>query len=331
MSVLSIEKTEGNIHTSLRRALVASVFMLTVLGTGSTLAQEPKGHGDVVSGIMFNDSFATVSSKLGDQCSISQTMVLSPPSLPFAANSEQFLICQNLNLHDAAIEKAAFRFADDKLVLVDLSGGAKAIFEPRLESDAMMVPFIPWQVHFPELTFLGLESDFVRLVGQDYAQSIVLWSPSILNSETGLALAEGSAAIPDIIKFGESIDVLGPQFEEQCFNTAVREIEDIWLQTNPNKQVQINCYGFGYAGFNRKIEAVFGDGQLELVWIAGQKPEEDRVRAALIKVYGQPTFVNENWEAFDGWKIALRKDVPEVLMLSDRLVPIYRELHEGTK
>ena len=89
-------------------------------------------------------------------------------------------------------------------------------------------------------------------------------------------------------------------------------------------QQQLDCFGFEYAGFPRKIEAVFGDGILEQVWILTGKPEEDRIRQALTEAYGAPSFVDENWEVFDDGRVMLRKDKPEVLMVSDRLAPLYR-------
>ena len=84
-----------------------------------------------------------------------------------------------------------------------------------------------------------------------------------------------------------------------------------------------------------KIEAlavpIFGDGVLELAWILTGKEEEDRVRQALIKAYGQPELVTDTWEAFKGWQIALRKDKPEVLVLSENLAPIFKERYGKDK
>lgn len=70
---------------------------------------------------------------------------------------------------------------------------------------------------------------------------------------------------------------------------------------------------------------VFGDGVLELVWILTAKPEEERVRQALIDVYGPPEHRSANWDVFARGQIALRKDKPEVLAISERLVPFYAE------
>lgn len=43
--------------------------------------------------------------------------------------------------------------------------------------------------------------------------------------------------------------------------------ERVWLPHAPTTQDQVNCFGYYYAGFPRTIEAVFGDGTLELAWI----------------------------------------------------------------
>ncbi|MDJ0911485.1 MAG: hypothetical protein QNI99_20035, partial [Woeseiaceae bacterium] len=123
--------------------------------------------------------------------------------------------------------------------------------------------------------------------------------------------------------FGEHLDSLQPEFEAQCDFTRVDEYR-VWLLTEPDVQQQLDCFGFEYAGYPRKIEAVFGDGILEQVWILTGKAEEDRVRQALIEAYGEPSFVDEMWEIFDDGLVMLRKDKPEVLMVSERLAPLYR-------
>ena len=68
---------------------------------------------------------------------------------------------------------------------------------------------------------------------------------------------------------------------------------------------------------------MFGDGILEQAWILTGKGEEDRVRKALVAEYGPPTFVNDTWEVFHDKRVMLRKDKPEVLMLSVKLAPLF--------
>ena len=39
----------------------------------------------------------------------------------------------------------------------------------------------------------------------------------------------------------------------------------------------------------------------------------------------KPIFVNDAWEIFDNWKIGLRKDKPEVLVLTQELGLFYKK------
>ena len=89
-------------------------------------------------------------------------------------------------------------------------------------------------------------------------------------------------------------------------------------------QHQLDCYGYEFAGFPRKIEAVFGDGVLQQAWILTGKGEEERVRRALVEAWGEATYIDDDWEIFGDGTVMLRKDKPEVLMLSPGLAPLYR-------
>ena len=80
-----------------------------------------------------------------------------------------------------------------------------------------------------------------------------------------------------------------------------------------------------YLGFPRKAEARFGDNKLNVVWILTAKGEEDRIRKALTAQYGDPIFVNENWEIFDNWQVGLRKDKPEVLLIKKQIGLEYKK------
>ena len=96
---------------------------------------------------------------------------------------------------------------------------------------------------------------------------------------------------------------------------------------DPNAQLQIDCFGIQYAGFPRKFEARFGDNKLNMVWILTGKGEEDRIRQKLIESYGSPIFTNDAWEVFENWQVFLRKDKPEVLLLTPELGEFYKKDH----
>ena len=131
--------------------------------------------------------------------------------------------------------------------------------------------------------------------------------------------------LPELINFTASLDAQMGSIEESCDPMEVLVEDEIWLKNSPARQVQVNCFNFDYAGFERKLELVFGDGMLQVVWVLTAKPEEQRIRALLIEEWGRPGIANEIWEVFGGGRISLRKDTPELLILSDEMIPLYRE------
>jgi len=114
---------------------------------------------------------------------------------------------------------------------------------------------------------------------------------------------------------GALLDDLKPVFEKNSDFIVAEKLDG----SDPNAQIQINCFGVEYLGFPRKVEARFGDNKLNVVWILTGKGEEDRIREALINQYGQPIFVNEDWEIFHNWQVGLRKDKPEVLLMEQNI------------
>jgi len=69
----------------------------------------------------------------------------------------------------------------------------------------------------------------------------------------------------------------------------------------------------------RKIKARFGDNNLNVVWILTGKGEEDSIRKVLMSQFGDPIFVNDEWKIFNNWKVGLRKDKPEVLLIEAKI------------
>lgn len=130
----------------------------------------------------------------------------------------------------------------------------------------------------------------------------------------GMFLGFSSEPVQDYLQFSAA-------FKELL--VVDRASDQVWLLNQPEVQQQVDCFGFEFAGFPRKIEAVFGDGILEQAWILTGQGEEGRVRDALIAEYGEPTFVNEQWEVFHNKRVMLRKDKPEVLMLSEKLADLF--------
>lgn len=221
-------------------------------------------------------------------------------------------------------ERVAFTFADDTLVHMEASGVAIQPVAAALGSSSGQ---------YLDFSFYGMGSHWLNADEQ-----VLLWlneegrhlnlftwrNPFLTASTYGDDLF--TAVLPDIVAFNSSLN--------EIFSVALRDcgpvqmvVEDrVWLQNNPSEQAQINCFNYGYAGFNRKLELVFGDGKLEVVWVLTSKGEERRLRGWLVGIWGEPILVNETWDVFADGRISIRKDKPELLILSDEMIPIYLNL-----
>jgi hypothetical protein len=101
--------------------------------------------------------------------------------------------------------------------------------------------------------------------------------------------------------------------------------------SDPHAQIQLDCFGIEFAGFPRKLEARFGDDRLNVLWILTGKGEEDRIRRHLTQAFGKAIYVNNDWEIFKDWQVLLRKDKPEVLLLTPELAKFYKADYFGVK
>jgi hypothetical protein len=306
-----------------RIALSAGAFLACALG--AAVAQEERGDllGEAFAGVAFGDTVEQVTRKLDGECDELVRVEVAEPYLPLAKESQVHLIARVA--YAAGVEEVAFTFGDDALVQVEARGGAIEGLWAVLDEDPLA--FEGYQAKLSARVVALPEEDTVWLLSPDGLHPhLYLWAnpdlPAVAPPREPYARA---AARPAILEFGARLEQLMPRFERACPRLQREEIGQPWLATEPEVQTQINLFGVVYAGFPRKIEAVFGDGELQLAWILTGKAEEARVRAALVEAYGKPEFVSKNWEAFDGFRVALRKDKPEVLMVADELVPVYRE------
>jgi hypothetical protein len=142
-------------------------------------------------------------------------------------------------------------------------------------------------------------------------------------TEVPRAAADWAFEIPAEIVFGAALDDVEASLQDRCTLHSVEDIDEAWLETAPAVQRQINCYGYEIAGYPRKLEFVFGDDRLEQMWLLFGPADIDRLRRELTARFGAAIHVDDTYEVFDDWRIALRKDKSEILMGSDALAAIW--------
>ncbi len=246
---------------------------------------------------------------------------VSRPSFPLSEKSEIHLICLECESSNGVIDEVAFTFADDKLSLIQAKGNAvKAITGQRRDTADV---FMDYAVYWEDLIVADLSRDKVWILSPEAAHpNLFAWDNPYLPVHGGQEVSYNSSAeVPDFIEMGGDLEKLRPLLENASSFTFTQELGP----DDPNAQIQIDCFGIEYAGFPRKFEARFGDGKLNMVWILTGKGEEDRIRQKLISSYGQPIFKNEAWEVYDDWQVLLRKDKPEVLLLTPELGAFYKK------
>ncbi|MHA7832000.1 MAG: hypothetical protein ACX93O_12960 [Flagellimonas sp.] len=212
-----------------------------------------------------------------------------------------------------------FTFADNELVHIEVRGNAiKAFIETR---DDEPITYLNYSVFYDDLLFGNTKDDIVWILTPQGARaSLYAWVNPYFE-KTNFHVYNESAEIPHFLKLGSEMEKLYPLFEEVSLFTKKEELDN----SNPYADLQINCFGVEYAGFPRKIEARFGNGILNSVWILTSKAEEGRIRQKLRKAYGEQVMVTDEFEVFNDWKVLLRKDKPEVLLLNEALIPAYKE------
>ena len=298
--------------TTLTAAISASV------ATASHAAEPPAptAISKVIEGVGFYQSVTQVKQTIKPRCNDLQIIEADIVQLPVAKNSEVHLICRGYTHMANQLAEVAFVFSDDNLTMVEANGGIDKALANVISEKPMA--FMSYEVDFPQLIIKEPAKDSVWFMTNDTVHPHLFLTPNphMRANKSRIVKHGKNVNHPAILQFGQSIDDLQPLMEKQCNLSYVEQIDKIWLANKPQTQTQINCYGYDYAGYNRKIEAVFGDGILQQAWILTGKGEESRIREMLIAKYGEPQLITEEYEVFNDWQVALRKDKPEVLMVS---------------
>ena len=271
-------------------------------------------------GIEMGQSLETVSSIIGPHVGKLYDVKVEDPSFPLSEKSETHLICLDWKTKGGTIDELAFTFSDDRLSLVQAQGGAIAAITGNRRDTADV--FMNYEAFWKDLIVTDTGRDKVWIMSPEAAHpNLFAWDNPYLPAEGGKEeIYSSSAQVPEFLEMGGSLDELKPLLENASSFTFSFDLPP----GDPYAQLQIDCFGIEYAGFPRKFEARFGDGRLNMVWILTGKGEEDRIRQKLIASYGDPIFKNEAWEVFEDWQVLLRKDKPEVLLLTKELGLHYR-------
>jgi hypothetical protein len=265
--------------------------------------------------IHLNESVASVTQKLSEISETSNIISVDDPSFPLAKTLEAHLVCTNINTRNGTITRAVFTFADNKLSYIEARGNVLATLAGKRTDTART--YMQYDVYFNDKLFINKKKDIAWILTDEAMHpNLFTWENPYLNDaidSEGTYKYDGD--IPAFLTMGASIDDVKPLLEINSSFTNTEELDG----SDPNAQLQINCFGVTYLGFPRKIEARFGDDKLNVVWILTGKGEEDRIRKALTNQYGNPIFVNDEWEIFDNWQVGLRKDKPEVLLMEQQI------------
>ncbi len=273
-----------------------------------------------MAGLSSSDSPEAARAKLEARCEGLRSVVVEPPFFPLAAEMEEHLVCRNFSVGNKTVESLALTYADGELSMIYAEGNAAEVISGFAREPLQQ--YLDFSVSFKELLVMDPAADRAWVLSPAAAHPNLFQWPNPYLARSGPADYDSSVKIPGVLGFGKTLEELKPAFDADCAFSHLGTYK-VWLLNQPDVQQQIDCFGFEFGGFPRKIEAVFGDGILEQAWILTGKGEEERIREALIAEYGDPVFVNDTWEVFPGKRVMLRKDKPEVLMLSATLAELY--------
>jgi hypothetical protein len=305
---------------NLRSARTISILSaILILGITKPLLANEVAIGK---NLRIGDDLSSTRSKLEGFCKSLEVLDVDSPRFPLAEKKEQHLICERYEHSDVTFERVAFVIADDRFVHMEAIGVSVSSLSRILgDTDSR---YLDMDIYENGTYWLDENnSRFLWLHDDAKHPNLFSWHNLILD-DSNYKYSPASIQIPDLLDFESDLKSLEPLFAEQCQKTRKEHHQKVWLLNKPKEQFQINCFGYLFAGFERKFEAVFGDGDLQLVWILTAKAEESRLRKLLVDRWGAPAINTENWEVYAKGRISLRKDKPELLVLSDQMIPLYR-------
>jgi len=269
----------------------------------------------IFNGIHLEDSLEKVSQKIKEISATSNLISIDNPTFPLAKDKEDHLVCTKVSTKNGLIESVVFTFSDNKLTYIEARGNSYKTFVSTRKDTART--YMDYEVYLKDKLFLKRNKDIAWIITEEGMHAnLFTWENPYLKSDSMTNVKSNhSSEIPVFLKMGSSVNNIKSILESNSDFISVEELDG----SDPNAQLQINCFGIDYLGFPRKIEARFGDDKLNVVWILTARGEEDRIRIALTNQYGKPIFINDDWEVFNNWQVALRKDKTEVLLMEEKI------------
>lgn len=126
---------------------------------------------------------------------------------------------------------------------------------------------------------------------------------------------------PEAIQFGIQLNTMQTQLKNLCQRVEYKEINPPQIPGTQNRQVQLDCHGFEFAGGERLAEFVFKDDALFLTWILVKAEELNKLEKSMTQTYGQANHQNQLFSAYTQHHTALRKDIPEILFYAKEAAP----------
>ena len=300
-------------YKNVKKSLLLGLTLLPILAFSQA--------EQVFNEIQFYEPLSTVQEKLEGISQSAELIVPEEVSFPLAKLNEAHLVVSNIKTKNGTIGKAVFTFSDNQLTNIEAQGNAiKVLMESDRDS---LDTYMDYLVDFKKGILGKVENDKVWILSEEALHiNLFTWENPYLNAIHGsVPKYSASAKIPDFLQMGADLETLRPLLEANSDSVYEEKLDG----SDPNAQLQLNCFGVPYAGFPRKVEARFGDNKLNMVWILTGKGDEDRLREQLTEIYGEPVFKNEAWEIFNDWTIGLRKDKPEVLIMTKELGQFYKK------
>jgi len=272
-------------------------------------------------GVHLGEPLEAVTQKVSDISKNTNLISQDAPSFPLAEIKEDHLVCATVKTTQGTIERVIFTFADDKLTYIQAKGNVLKTFTSHRKDTSRT--YLDYDVYVADRLFLNKRKDMAWILNEEAMHvNLFTWeNPYLTTNSNSKKTSSDTKNIPSFLTMGASYDQLKSQLETHSNFTSTEQLDG----SDPNAQFQVNCFGVSYLGFPRKIEARFGNNNLNAVWILTAKGEEERIRKALVAQYGDPIYVTDDWEIFNNWQVGLRKDKPEILLLEQQIGLEYKK------